>query len=294
MPLFGSIEAGGTKFRCAVAEKPNNFLAEAAFPTTTPTETLAAIETFFDAAVAAHGPLHALGVGSFGPLDLDPASPTHGHIARTPKPHWSGFPLKAALADRLGCPVTIDTDVNASGLAEARLGAGAGHKSLAYITVGTGIGGGLILEGRPLHGFAHPEMGHISPRRAPTDAFAGICPFHRDCLEGMASGAAIFARAGKHLADIPASDPIWAFLPDYIGQLCVTLLLVAAPNRIVLGGGVMSSNPALFALVRRAIETQLAGYCGRLALDEIIVPPGLGDRAGLIGGLLLAGSTPGS
>ena len=292
MPLFGSIEAGGTKFRCAVAETPGHFLAEAAFPTTTPAQTLSAIKTFFDAAVAVHGKLRAVGVGSFGPLDLDPASPTHGSIVRTPKPHWSGFPLKAELADRLGCPVTLDTDVNASGLAEALLGAGAGRKSLAYITVGTGIGGALILDRRPLHGFAHPEMGHIRPRRDPADTFAGICPFHGDCLEGLASGAAIFARAGCHLADIPAGDPIWTFLPDYLGQLCTTLLLAAAPNRIVLGGGVMSSNPALFPPIRYAVGTQLAHYCGPLALDEIIVPPGLADHAGLVGGLLLAGSTP--
>jgi len=285
MPLFGAIEAGGTKFRCAVGTAPDALLAQAAFPTRSPAETLADVVAFFKGT----GNLEAVGVGSFGPLDLDPASPTHGSIVRTPKPGWSDFNLKAALITSLGCPVAIDTDVNASGLAESLLGAGKGLPSLAYITIGTGIGGGLIQQGRPLHGFTHPEMGHIRPRRAPNDTFAGICPYHGDCLEGLASGAAIFQRSGRHLAETPPDDPLWTWLADYIAQLCSTLLLTAAPHRIVLGGGVMSSNSVLFGPVRQAVAAQLAAYLGELPLNEIIVPPALGDMSGLTGALLLAG-----
>jgi len=288
MPVFGAIEAGGTKFRCAVGTAPDGLLAQAAFPTSSPAETLADVISFFEGARATFGQMAAVGVGSFGPLDLDPASPTHGSIVRTPKPGWSDFNLKAALITSLGCKVAIDTDVNASGLAESVLGAGKGLPSLAYITVGTGIGGGLIQQGRALHGFTHPEMGHIRPRRAPGDTFAGICPYHGDCLEGLASGAAVFQRSGRHLAETPPDDPLWTWLADYIGQICSMLLLTAAPHRIVLGGGVMSSNSALFGPVRQAVSTQLAGYLGNLALNEIIVPPALGDMSGLIGGLLLA------
>jgi fructokinase len=290
MPVFGSIEAGGTKFRCAVGQGPEALLAEASFATRTPAETMADVAGFFADATLRFGKPAALGVGSFGPLDLDPRSPSYGSIVRTPKPHWSDFNLRAALLGALDCPVTIDTDVNASGLAESLLGAGKGLPSLAYITIGTGIGGGLIREGRALHGVSHPEMGHLRPIRAPGDNFAGICPYHGDCLEGLASGAAIFMRGGRHLADTPAEDPVWGWLADYIGQLCSSLMLISAPNRIVLGGGVMSSNPGLFAPVRQAVATQIAGYLGPVSLDELIVPPALGTEAGLIGGLLLAGA----
>jgi len=289
MPVFGSIEAGGTKFRCAIAASATDIIAQADFRTRTPAETLADIITFFTESAAIHGEIAALGIGSFGPLDLDPASPCYGSIVRTPKPGWSGFNLRAALMAALACKVSIDTDVNASGLAESRLGAGRGLPSLAYITIGTGIGGGLIQSGRPLHGFAHPEMGHIRPRRAAGDNFPGICPYHGDCLEGLASGAAIFARGGRHLANLPEGDPLPAIIADYIAQLCCTLLLFAAPYRIALGGGVSSSNPGLFPLIRRSVSQQLSGYCGPLALDEIIVAPALANDAGLIGGLLLAG-----
>jgi fructokinase len=288
--MFGAIEAGGTKFRCAIAASTDGLLADAAFPTRTPDETIADVTRFFQAAIAAHGTLERLGIGSFGPLDLDPASPGHGSILRTPKPLWSNVNLPRALGAALGCPVEIDTDVNASGLAEARLGAGRDMPSLAYVTIGTGIGGGLILGGRPLHGFAHPEMGHIRPRRAEGDDFPGICPYHGDCLEGLASGKAVFARGGRHLSETPPDDPLWTHLAWYVAQLCMSLILTAAPHRIILGGGVMSSNPALFPLVRRAAHAQLAGYCGPLDLDSMIVPPSLGENAGLIGGLLLAGA----
>jgi fructokinase len=290
MPVWGAIEAGGTKFRCAVADTATALLDEATFPTRRPAETMADVLGFFTGAAAVFGKISALGVGSFGPLDLDPASPGYGSIVRTPKPHWSDFNLRAALMEQLACPVSIDTDVNASGLAESLVGAGRGLPSLAYITIGTGIGGGLIRQGRALHGFTHPEMGHVRPRRAAGDVFAGICPFHGDCLEGLASGAAIFARGGRHLADTPSGDPVWGYLAEYIAQLCSALLLFSAPHRIVLGGGVMSSNPGLFAPIRQAAAQQLAGYLSALSLDEVIVPPALGKDSGLIGGLLMAGA----
>jgi len=288
MPVFGSIEAGGTKFRCAIAGATSAIIAQADFPTRFPDETIADVIAFF----TSNGGVSSLGVGSFGPLDLDPGATSFGAIVRTPKPGWSDFNLRAALMSALGCPVAIDTDVNASGLAEALLGAGRGFPSLAYITIGTGIGGGLIQHGRALHGFAHPEMGHFRPRRAAGDTFAGICPYHGDCLEGLATGAAVFARAGRHLADTPQADPIWNQLAEYIGQLCSSILLFAAPHRIVLGGGVMASNPHLFGAIRQATTAHLAGYLGPLKLDDIIVPPSLGTEAGLIGGLLMAGATP--
>jgi fructokinase len=290
MTVYGSIEAGGTKFRCAIATAVDSILAEAVFPTRSPAETLADVTRFFTTQAAAHGQPDAIGIGSFGPLDLDPRSATHGQILRTPKPLWSGADIPAWLRAALGCRVVIDTDVNASGLAEARLGTGRGLPSLAYMTIGTGIGGGLIYGGAPLHGVAHPEMGHIRPRRATGDHFVGCCPYHADCLEGLASGAAIFARTGRHLAETPTDDPLWRHLAFYLAQACANLLLYAAPHRIVLGGGVMDSNPGLFAPIRAETAALLNGYFGSLHLDEMIVAPGLGDRAGLTGGLLLAGA----
>ena len=284
--LLAGIEAGGTKIVCAVGSSPRTILRSTSIRTGPPEPTLAAILAFLR---KGGEPIAAVGIGSFGPLDLDPNSAGSGAITQTPKPGWSGVNLRRAVAEALGCPVAIDTDVNASGLAEAAIGAGAGCGTVAYVTVGTGIGGGLIVDGRPLHGLAHPEMGHLRPRRHIDDrGFAGICPFHRDCLEGLASGAAIFARTGGNLSEMPADDAVWRVVGDYLGQLCATLVLVASPQKIVLGGGVMASNPALFDHIRPAARDYLAGYVAAADLDRLIVPPGLAEQSGIIGALMMA------
>lgn len=292
--LIGAIEAGGTKFVCAVGTEDGQILRLATMPTLDPESTLTEVVGFFTTAEAELGRLAALGVASFGPLQLDPASPLFGSLTRTPKPGWSGVNLRHCLAERLGCPVSIDTDVNGAGIGEAALGAGRGLDCFAYVTIGTGIGGGLIVNGRPVHGLLHPEMGHVKVRRHPLDeSFSGCCPFHGDCLEGMASGTAIMARQGHSLSANRADDPIWDIVAEYLGQFCVTLFLLAAPRRIILGGGVMSSG-ALFPLIRRkvaaALNGYLAGYEQPADFDALIVPPTLGDRAGITGALLLGAS----
>jgi fructokinase len=285
---LGGLEAGGTKFVCAVGRPGQEPLRRAAFPTRGPDETLADVIGFF----REREPIAALGIGSFGPLDLDPASPSCGSLTATPKPGWSGVNLRATLGGALGCPVAIDTDVNAAGLGEAAFGAGRGLDHFVYLTIGTGIGGGLIAGGRPLHGLTHPEMGHLLVRRHPIDeGFAGACPFHGDCAEGLASGAAIFARAGKPLSDYPPDHPLREAIADYLGQLCAAIVLIASPQRLILGGGVMTGG-ALLPGVRRALAARLGGYVGHPALqsglESYVVAPDLGDRAGITGALILA------
>jgi fructokinase len=291
-PLLGGIEAGGTKFVCAVGEPGQEPLRRAAFATRTPDQTLIDVIGFFRSASTELGPIAALGIGSFGPLDLAPASPAYGSLTGTPKPGWSGVNLRATLEKALDCPTAIDTDVNAAGLGEAVFGAGRGLDSFVYLTIGTGIGGGLIVGGRPLHGLTHPEMGHLLVRRHAVDeGFAGACPFHGDCVEGLASGAAIFARAGKPLSDYPPDHPLREAIADYLGQLCAAIVLIASPQRLILGGGVMTGG-SLLPGIRRALATRLGGYVGHPALrddlESYIVPPALGDRAGITGALILA------
>jgi fructokinase len=291
-PVFGAIEAGGTKFICAVGRGLDDVPACQRIPTTTPAETLARVVAFFRTASREHGPLAALGVASFGPLDLDPASPTWGRITGTPKPGWSGADLVAPLRSAFAVPVAIDTDVNGAGLAEARWGAGRGLGSLVYLTVGTGIGGGAIVGGAPLHGAAHPEMGHLRVPRHPDDAgFAGVCPFHGDCLEGLASGPALRARWGVPAETLPGDHPAWDAVGFYLGHACAAATVLLAPHLVIVGGGVSASPPVLPA-VRGWTRRLLAGYpaAPRLAgdLGAYIVPPALGDRAGVLGALALA------
>lgn len=285
--LLGGIEGGGTKFVCAVGEAGQPPLRRAAFPTQNADQTLAGVISFF----REFGALAGLGIGSFGPLDLDPASPRYGSLTGTPKPGWSGVNLRAILTEALGCPVAIDTDVNAAGLGEAEFGAGRGLDSLVYITVGTGIGGGLILGGKPLHGLSHPEMGHVLVRRHPVDeGFAGCCPFHGDCAEGLASGAAIFAREGKTLADYSPDHPLREAIADYLGQLCASIVLIASPQRLILGGGVMTGG-GLLPGIRSALAARLGGYADLPA--DYVVLPALGDNAGITGALILASCAAG-
>jgi len=260
-------------------------------PTTAPGPTLAAVAEFFERVRSKHGELAGIGIAAFGPVDLDTGSPTWGRILATPKPGWSDFSMVAPL-QRFGCPIAIDTDVNAAALAEARLGAGAGLGSLAYVTVGTGIGGGVVVADRTIKGLLHPEMGHIRVERDPRDTgFAGVCPFHGDCLEGLASGPAVMARWHARAENLPHSHPGREILGGYLGQLAATIALMLSCERIVFGGGVVSGG-ALLPFIRRSASRRLAGYLpvdSRAGgFDRYITAPGLGDSAGTTGALLLA------
>jgi fructokinase len=291
-PVLGGVEAGGTKFVCVVGHGPGTILQEERIATTTPAETLGRVVAFFRAAERRHGSCAAFGVASFGPLDLDPASPAWGRLTRTPKPGWAGADLVAPLRAAFGRPVAVDTDVNGAGLAEALWGAGRGADCVVYVTVGTGIGGGVIHHRQPLRGLSHPEMGHVRvPRHFDDATFAGVCPFHGDCLEGLASGPAGLARWGAPLETLGADHLAWDVLGFYLAHLCAAATMLLAPDVIVMGGGVMKSPPLLPA-VRRWSRRLLAGYpqSPRLAgdLEAYIVPPALGDRAGALGALALA------
>lgn len=289
--LYAAIEAGGTKFVCAIGSAERGSLEQAVIPTRDPESTLADIGAFF-ARAAHHGRIEALGIGSFGPVDLAPGSPTFGHILRTPKPGWQGSDLLGRLSAMLGVPAAIDTDVNAAAMAEARFGAGQGTDSLAYVTVGTGIGVGIIVDGRPIHGIGHPEAGHMLLRRHPAhDGFAGLCPYHGDCLEGLASGPAIKAAWGASLSGLADDHVIWEAEAYYLAQLCAALILTVAPERIVLGGGVMA-HKRLIPLIRERTLALLGGYI-RCASDmtdmeQMIVAPQCTEPPGLVGAYMLA------
>lgn len=292
-PLYGAIEAGGTKVVCAAgygpAEIPDG--CRTTIATTDPASTLAAIVEFFERVTGTYGALAAIGIASFGPVDVDARSPAWGRILATPKPGWSNVSMVAPL-ERFGCPIAIDTDVNAAALAEARLGAGAGVGSLAYVTVGTGIGGGAVVAERTIKGLLHPEMGHIRVARDPRDAeFAGICPFHGDCLEGLASGPAVVARWGAHARNLPEEHPGREILGGYLGQLAATIALMLSCERIVFGGGVVSGG-RLLPCIRRSARHWLGGYLPietrEGGFDHYITSPGLGDFAGAAGAFLLA------
>lgn len=291
--LIGGIEAGGTKFVLAVGSSPTAIRARHVIPTETPETTLAAALAWF----REQGPLDALGIASFGPVDLDPASATWGHITNTPKPGWAQCDVAGYFARALNIPVGFDTDVNGAALAEAthgagldaRQGAGSELGSLAYITVGTGIGGGLVINGKPVHGIAHPEMGHVFPRRAANDAdFAGVCPHHGDCLEGLASGPAIAARWGAPLSQLAADHAAHDRVADYVAQLVYSLFATAAPNAVVLGGGVMQT-PGLLERIETRVRALDNGYLPGGAGHRICAP-GLGDDAGVVGAMMLAAS----
>jgi len=290
--LFGGVELGGTKVVCAIGDGQGSILAEERFPTSDPKSTLAQIISWLRERTEGISRLTAIGVGSFGPIELKVSSAHYGFIGRTPKPGWSATDVVGNLRREFSCPIGFDTDVNAAALAEHRWGAATDVQSLVYVTVGTGIGGGALIGGTTIHGLMHPEIGHIYPRRHLLDGeFSGVCPFHGDCLEGLASGPAIVARTGARLEQLPADHAQWEIEADYLGQLCALLLMTLSPQRIVLGGGVMSQT-RLLAPIRRRLQHWAGGYIDRREVlsevDRYVVSPALGGQAGVRGALALA------
>ena len=271
--MLGGIEAGGTKFVCGVGTGPGD-LQTIHIPTTSPDATIAAAVEF----LGKHAP-RAAGIASFGPVDL-----ATGHITSTPKAGWRNFDLAGAIRHALGVPVAFDTDVNGAALGEARWGAARGVSDFIYLTVGTGIGGGAMVNGRLLHGLAHPEMGHIRiPHDAVRDPFPGVCPFHGDCLEGLASGPAIEARWGKPAPELPPDHPAWLLEARYLALALANWMYTLSPKLILIGGGVAEQSQ-LFALVRKELAGIFNGYIEGCE----IAPPGLDSRAGVLGALALA------
>lgn len=290
--LYGGIEAGGTKFVCAVGSGPDDIRAETRFPTTIPEETLGRSIEFFLEQQEKLERLEAIGIAAFGPVDLNPDSPTYGQITKTPKPAWSWANLLGTIAQGLNVPVHMDTDVNVAALGEGRWGAAQGLKDFVYLTIGTGIGGGAMVNGRLVHGLVHPEMGHVRlPHDRQRDPFPGSCPFHEDCLEGLANGPAIQKRWGVRGDQLPVDHPAWELEAHYLALGVVNLICTLSPQRIILGGGVMDQRQ-LFPMIRREVQSLLAGYVYHAdileGIDEYIVPPGLGSRSGMLGAIALA------
>ena len=291
-PLFGAVEAGGTKFVCLVGTGPGDVREQVRFPTTSPEATLREMLTFLRAAESRLGRLAGVGIASFGPVDLRTGSPTYGFITSTPKAGWANVDIAGAVRDELGVPVGFDTDVNAAALGEWRWGAAKGLDTFIYLTIGTGIGGGGMTNGGLMHGLVHPEMGHVRvPHDFAADPFAGICPFHGDCLEGLASGPAMNARWLSPAEQLPPEHAGWSLEARYLALALVNFIATLSPERIVMGGGVMS-NGHLFPHIRRHVVELLNNYVRAPqlldAVDDFIVPPWLGGQAGVLGALALA------
>lgn len=290
-PLLAGLEAGGTKFNCVVARDPQTILASARFSTGKPQHTLAEVLAFFRDASARLGPLGAMGIASFGPVDNNPTSPDYGRILKTPKSDWIQVPLLEWFRENLDIPVRLDTDVNGAALAEQRLGAARGIGNFIYVTIGTGIGAGIVMGGQLVNGFTHTEIGHMRMSRDKgRDPFHGCCPFHGDCLEGLACGPALEQRWQHRGEELPPSHPAWELQADYLAQMCANLTYCYMPERIILGGGVMQ-NPALLPLIREHLRQRLNGYGPAPALADLesyLVPPALGGESGQMGALLLA------
>jgi fructokinase len=289
MTLFGGIEAGGTKFVCAVGSGTEDFLDEIRFPTTTPEETIGRAIEFF---LSQTEPVAAIGVGTFGPVDPNPKSPRFGYITTTPKPGWANTDFVGALRKAFDVPIGFDTDVNAAALGEHYWGAAQGLNTFLYLTIGTGIGGGAMVEGNLLHGLIHPEMGHIHlPHDLQHDPYGGFCPYHGDCFEGLAAGPAIEGRWGQRAEALPADHPAWELEAEYIALALSSFITILSPQKIILGGGVMEV-PKLFLMVREKTLNILNGYVQMPEIlekiESYIVPPGLGNKAGVLGSIALA------
>lgn len=285
--LFGTLEAGGTKMVLSVGNEENELLEQASIPTEQPEKTIPAmIEWFRGKGIV------SLGIGTFGPVDLKKDSPTYGWITKTPKPGWSNKPLLPQMRDELGIPALIDTDVNAAALAEWKMGAARKVNSCLYVTVGTGVGAGLVIEGHLVHGMVHPELGHMVLRQEPNDPTPdGFCPYHQGCLEGLASGPAIEKRWGKKGYELPQDHEAWQLEADYLAQMCMNAICAFSPEKIILGGGVMQQKH-LFPMIRKKTLALLNEYVQAKEIlediDHYIVEPGLGTKSGATGALLLA------
>jgi len=284
--ILGSIEAGGTKFVCGIGNEQGEVLERISIPTKTPDETIPEVIEFFK-----KRKVDAIGIGTFGPIDVKKSSPTYGHVLNTPKLAWQNYPFFQTVLDELQVPTGFTTDVNAAALGEYQFGAAKGLDSCLYITVGTGIGAGAVVNGELLEGLSHPEMGHIIVRRHPDDHFEGNCPFHKDCFEGLAAGPAIEKRWGKKGIELTDRKEVWEMEAYYIAQALVQYIMILVPERIVIGGGV-AHQESIFPLVRENVKSLLNGYFTHQELNEniadYIVAPGLKDNAGLVGGLVLA------
>lgn len=280
--MLGAIEAGGTKFVCAVGDETGGIVERIQIPTTVPSETIPQVVAFFR-----KFQIEAIGIGSFGPIDVNPDSATYGNITSTPKSGWKDYPFVQEIRKALEVPVGFNTDVNAAALGEVTFGAAKGLDSCLYITIGTGIGAGAFVQGKLLQGFSHPEMGHILLRRHPGDQYQGKCPYHRDCLEGLAAGPAIEERWGETGANLVERDDVWDLEGYYIAQALMQYILILSPKKIILGGGVMNQKQ-VFSYIHKYLQEFLKDYVKLPELAEYIVAPGLGDNAGIIGSLLLA------
>jgi fructokinase len=289
--VYGGIETGGSKWRCAVGTGPNDVRASVTIPTKAPAETIGAAVAFFEQA----GPIDAIGIGSFGPIDRRAGSPTWGYVTSTPKPGWANTDVGQEIRRRLGVPVAFDTDVNAAALGEWRWGAAKELDTFCYITVGTGIGGGGMARGRLLHGLVHPEFGHVRiPHELAADPFPGVCPYHGDCLEGLASARAIEGRWRRPAHELDGDARVWELEALYLGLGLVSLICVLSPERIILGGGVMR-EATLLPLVEREVSRLMNGYlASTLTGDGYITLPALGDRSGVLGAIALAATVIGS
>jgi fructokinase len=289
MHKLAGIELGGTK-TVVVLGAPGRIDERLEFPTTDPAETLGraveAIEGWRD-----DKPVDAVGIASFGPIRVSREAADYGTMLDTPKQGWAGAEVRAKVAEALACPVALDTDVNGAAMAEHRFGAGQGCETMVYLTIGTGLGGGVLVGGVPAHGMLHPEIGHVRLRRAPADRFEGACAFHGDCIEGLLSGPALAARLGTHPSRVDPENPLWEPVAHDLAELLTMLVLTVSPQRIVIGGGVAGRQPHLLPMAVARMPALLGGYlrdCTRERLAGMVVPPLLGDDAGPMGALLLA------
>ena len=295
-PYLAAIEAGGTKFNCAIFSVDGDVVAETRIPTTEPDETLSAVLAFFGQHAEKYGPFPGAGIASFGPLDLDPASATFGSIVSTPKPGWSGTNIRNTIREGLGTATLLDTDVNCAALAEGRFGAARDCSTHCYITIGTGIGVGIIANGESLGGTTHPELGHTRLPRAPGDTYQGLCPYHEDCVEGLACGPAMADRWGERPETLSDEHSAWDMEAHYVAALCFNIIYTVRPEKIVIGGGVFERK-MLYGRVRQKLSGLLAGYALTPAeqdLESLVCAPGITETApGLLGAFALAGTAAG-
>ncbi len=285
--IFAGIELGGTKCVAILARGSEDVLARAVIPTSSVDDTLGALERLLRD-WKQDSNFEALGIASFGPIDVDPRSPSYGHILATPKAGWAGADVVSRLSGAACAPVAFDTDVNGAALAEMRWGAGRGFNDFAYVTVGTGVGVGLIVNGRPIRGFGHCELGHVRVARLPGDDWPGSCPYHGDCVEGLASGSSLAARFGDALSDLGPNDPVWESVSWTLAQLCHAIVCAAAPQRIAMGGGVIERRPHLLANIQSKLIESLHGYVQLPEDGDYVRAPELGAEAGPFGAIALA------